>query len=239
MIVAGTINLKMAPRMKLLYEQMSAPKYVIAMGSCAVGGGPFAGGYNVVNGVDVDHPRRHLPPGLPSSAGVALRRAAHAHGAQHQRRAHRRRALRAGAALVSSRSRHRDGRPSVLRGPRGRDRRSATGPGRATVRGDTTRETCSRVMRRSRTSRGFTHLVLADSCRQPRSRAASIWSTRSRAEQTTRMVCPPGSAARRRRLSLPSTRRSVARRRPSRARGLRPVRRGVHRPPRPEAHRAT
>ncbi|MDZ4170162.1 MAG: NADH-quinone oxidoreductase subunit B family protein [Coriobacteriia bacterium] len=52
MIVAGTINLKMAPRLRLLYEQMSAPKYVIAMGSCAVGGGPFAAGYNVVNGVD-------------------------------------------------------------------------------------------------------------------------------------------------------------------------------------------
>ena len=42
----------MVPRMKLLYEQMAAPKYVIAMGSCAIGGGPFAEGYNVVNGVD-------------------------------------------------------------------------------------------------------------------------------------------------------------------------------------------
>lgn len=52
MIVAGTINLKMAPRLKLLYDQMAAPKYVIAMGSCAVGGGPFSKGYNVVNGVD-------------------------------------------------------------------------------------------------------------------------------------------------------------------------------------------
>jgi len=65
MIVAGTINLKMAPRMRLLYEQMSAPKYVIAMGSCAVGGGPFATGYNVVNGVDMIIPVDVFIPGCP------------------------------------------------------------------------------------------------------------------------------------------------------------------------------
>ena len=65
MIVSGTINLKMAPRMKLLYEQMSAPKYVIAMGSCAVGGGPFAGGYNVVNGADLIIPVDVYIPGCP------------------------------------------------------------------------------------------------------------------------------------------------------------------------------
>lgn len=65
MIVAGTINLKMAPRMKLLYEQMSAPKYVIAMGSCAVGGGPFAYGYNVVNGADLVIPVDVYIPGCP------------------------------------------------------------------------------------------------------------------------------------------------------------------------------
>lgn len=65
MIVAGTINLKMAPRMKLLYEQMAAPKYVIAMGSCAVGGGPFAYGYNVVNGTDLVIPVDVYIPGCP------------------------------------------------------------------------------------------------------------------------------------------------------------------------------
>jgi NADH:ubiquinone oxidoreductase subunit B-like Fe-S oxidoreductase len=53
------------PRMRLLYEQMSSPKYVIAMGSCAVGGGPFSSGYNVVNGVDFVIPVDVYIPGCP------------------------------------------------------------------------------------------------------------------------------------------------------------------------------
>jgi NADH-quinone oxidoreductase subunit B len=53
MIVAGTVTFKMAERIKRLYEQMPEPKYVIAMGACAVGGGPYyLYGYNVVKGVD-------------------------------------------------------------------------------------------------------------------------------------------------------------------------------------------
>lgn len=53
MIVAGTVNFKMAERIKRLYEQMPSPKYVIAMGACATGGGPYYKfGYNVVKGVD-------------------------------------------------------------------------------------------------------------------------------------------------------------------------------------------
>ena len=53
MIVAGTVNFKMAERIKRLYDQMPSPKYVIAMGACATGGGPYYKyGYTVVKGVD-------------------------------------------------------------------------------------------------------------------------------------------------------------------------------------------
>jgi NADH-quinone oxidoreductase subunit B len=53
MIVAGTVNYKMGERVKRLYDQMPFPKYVIAMGACATGGGPyFKYGYNVMQGVD-------------------------------------------------------------------------------------------------------------------------------------------------------------------------------------------
>ena len=54
MIVAGTVTHKMASRLRRLYEQMPDPKYVIAMGACTVGGGPyFKHGYHVVKGVDL------------------------------------------------------------------------------------------------------------------------------------------------------------------------------------------
>ena len=53
MIVAGTVNFKMAERIKRLYDQMPSPKYVMAMGACATGGGPYYKyGYTVVKGVD-------------------------------------------------------------------------------------------------------------------------------------------------------------------------------------------
>ena len=51
-MVAGTITHKMAPVLKRLYDQMADPKYVIAVGGCAISGGPFKGSYHVLNGVD-------------------------------------------------------------------------------------------------------------------------------------------------------------------------------------------
>jgi NADH-quinone oxidoreductase subunit B len=65
MIVAGTVTKKMAPQVVRLFNQMPEPKYVIAMGACAISGGPFKQGYNVLKGVD-----RYIPvdvhiPGCP------------------------------------------------------------------------------------------------------------------------------------------------------------------------------
>ena len=53
MIVAGTVTKKMAPQVVRLYNQMPEPKYVIAMGACAISGGPFRQGYNVLKGIDL------------------------------------------------------------------------------------------------------------------------------------------------------------------------------------------
>ncbi|MGQ9908378.1 MAG: NADH-quinone oxidoreductase subunit B [Candidatus Flexifilum sp.] len=72
MIVSGTVTKKMIVPIVRLYNQMPEPKYVLAMGACASGGGPFKEGYNVVSGVDQYIPVDVYVPGCPPTPQALL-----------------------------------------------------------------------------------------------------------------------------------------------------------------------
>ncbi len=72
MIVSGTVTKKMVPQIVRLYNQMPEPKYVMAMGACASGGGPFKDGYNVVSGIDKFLPVDVYVPGCPPTPQALL-----------------------------------------------------------------------------------------------------------------------------------------------------------------------
>ncbi len=72
MIVSGTVTKKMIVPIVRLYNQMPEPKYVLAMGACASGGGPFKEGYNVVSGVDKYLPVDVYVPGCPPTPQALL-----------------------------------------------------------------------------------------------------------------------------------------------------------------------
>ena len=72
MLVSGTVTKKMIPTIVRLYNQMPEPKFVLAMGACACGGGPFKEGYNVVSGVDKFIPVDVYVPGCPPTPQALL-----------------------------------------------------------------------------------------------------------------------------------------------------------------------
>ncbi len=72
MIVSGTVTKKMVPQIVRLYNQMAEPKYVMAMGACASGGGTFKEGYNVVSGIDKYVPVDVYVPGCPPTPQALL-----------------------------------------------------------------------------------------------------------------------------------------------------------------------
>ena len=72
MIVSGTVTKKMVPNIVRLYNQMPEPKYVVSMGACANGGGPFKYGYSVVPGIDKYLPVDIYIPGCPPTPEALL-----------------------------------------------------------------------------------------------------------------------------------------------------------------------
>ncbi len=72
LIVMGTVTRKLAPRLKLVYDQMAEPRYVLAMGACAITGGLYFDSYNVLRGIDDVIPVDVYIPGCPPRAEAVL-----------------------------------------------------------------------------------------------------------------------------------------------------------------------
>ncbi len=71
-IVMGTVTRKLAPRLKLIYDQMADPKWVIAMGACSITGGLYFDSYNVLRGIDDIMPVDVYVPGCPPRAEALM-----------------------------------------------------------------------------------------------------------------------------------------------------------------------
>jgi NADH-quinone oxidoreductase subunit B len=71
-IVMGTVTRKLAPRLKMVYDQMAEPRYVIAVGACAITGGLYFDSYNVLRGIDDIIPVDVFVPGCPPRAEAFL-----------------------------------------------------------------------------------------------------------------------------------------------------------------------